>query len=294
MAIGQEAIDELKTDIDAINANWLAVAEFGFTAVEDGLFEAQPLFKFSKFTVAELLDDIRHFGMIFLARGIPEITRMIVDAYSKGSDWSNSITPTFKQRCTWARRRATQDFLVGTGRGLPAGYRLDGWAFADKEQRAIDAVGMMRDSFNRKLPLWVESVKSDWIAEQGSLRGLNRNSMASRLRTKIEAWHAQYNEISAITELNTQYDQQLRELVARNDVDPIVTILPEMASDRCRWGCPDLAGREMLFSESPEFPLHPNCIHSRQIKAGSFALPLDSTVDLGGPTLYFPRNLPEI
>jgi hypothetical protein len=299
MGVEQIIIEALREDINAINGAWLAICETRFTLIEDGLFDQDEPFFTSDVDLLEPedIDFLASYGqgrIGHIARGIDDITRLVVGAYSRTDEWAGNITPSLKQRSTWARRRATQDFLAGTGRGLPDGYKLGGWAFADKEQRVLEAVGEMRGSFNNRLPGWVNDVKAQWIQEQGSLKGLNRNSMAARLRGKIEQWHGQYNDIAAATEIGTQYDQQLRELVARNDVDLLVRIMPEDADPGCRWGCPDLAGQEMLFSASPAFPLHPNCKHYRQVVPGSFSLPLDASVDLGGPTRYFPRNLPEL
>jgi len=285
-----DLIDELDAGVDEANEEWLDYMEELFLAFGDTLFdEIYGMFDTGGF-VPDLPEAPVHDGLFVQASTVDEITQMVIEGFTRGETYENFMRPKLRRSGTFARRRAVKDFLASFGKQLPDGFRLDGWSVVGKDDRAETALIEMMGSFNRSLPQMVAEVKQEWAEQYGSLRGLNRTNMAARMRGKIEAWQDRWRPVTARTESAKQYDEMLRELVSRNEVNPMVEIVPDTADANCRWGCEDYAGEQGLFDEFPDFPLHPNCVHYRKLIAGSFVPPY--VLNLGGPTMYMLVDLP--
>lgn len=279
-----DLIEELDEGVDEANEEWLDYMETLFLAFGDTLFdEIYGMFDAGGF-VPDLPEVPVYEGPFLQASTVDDITQMVIEGFTRGEAYEGFMRPKLRRSGTFARRRAAKDFLAACGKELPDGFRLEGWAVIGKDDRAENALIEMMNSFNQSLPKMVANVKQEWAEQYGSLRGLNRTNMASRLREKIEAWQDRWAPVTARTETGKHYDEMLRELVSRNKVDPMVEIVPDTADPNCRWGCEDYAGEQGRFEDFPDFPLHPNCVHYRKLIAGSFTPPY--VLDLGGPTMY--------
>jgi len=263
----KDIVDNLIAQIKPMNSAALSASEVVFAALQPS---EQPYEFLSRSSTAD------------------DIDKIVVDAYRRGDDWEAGLATAYKRSGTFARRRATQNFVNAAGGQIPDGYRLGEWAFQSKEAMAIAAARNSRQKFNEALPRLVKRVRQSWFEEKGSYKGLNRQTIAARLRSVLQRGDDVYVPARAALETGRQYDQMIHELCAANGVDPYVVILPETFDERCRHGCPEMAGQTYLLSEAPEMPRHFGCFHHKEIKKFDFGVPV---VDLGAENSYMLKDL---
>lgn len=215
--------------------------------------------------------------------------RLVHAVFSWDSDWQSNFVDRMSPLLINGRISGIRFVLAKAGYRLPDDFSLRNEFVAGVRSHARSVAMQMMRTQHDWLGTAIDDVKAWWIEDYGSLAGLNRNNIASRLQ-RLEAYRRSWHvPLTGWSEAAWAFNQGIRDFLENNDPDARVQVMPEDASDPARDhppACILFAGEWFEYGELPLFPIHPNCVHY----IGDFRFSLGAgfrpALDLGADELY--------
>jgi hypothetical protein len=215
--------------------------------------------------------------------------RLAYAVFSWDTDWQSNFVRRMTPALIDGRVSGIRFALSKLGYQLPEAFSLRR-EFRDGVRDHVRSVaGGMRRAQQKWLRNAIDRVKAWWIEDYGSLAGLNRNNIASRLgrlESERRLWHV---PLTGWTEAAWAFNQGVRDFLENNDPSAEVQVLPDEASDPARDHpppCINFAGGWFAYRDLPLFPLHPDCVHYLGNIRFSWEMELMPVVDLGADERY--------
>jgi len=231
-------------------------------------------------------------------KSIEDAGDWVIRELTRDDTWVIDMTMTLYDEALDAWEEAVRSQLCsGFGKALPPDYAPSQNDKAVMWDRAHNSAQSIADTFNRKLPGFVEDAKDEWLMTHGDFRGLNRYTLLKMVSTgpvvAYEDWHV---DQVATTEFANQWALAVAAFWVPNmgTAELEYLLSPASASDPARDTepiCQGYAGRWLSRGDADMFPAHPNCVHyvsETRVKGGM--LPMFAIIGLWG---YSTETLPD-
>jgi len=207
-------------------------------------------------------------GRLFIERSIKDAEQFAIEFFTRGDDWIDDATKIlYKEGLETAREAIAAQLSSAFGKVLP-----DDFIFSQTQKRMIwerarFSAESVAATYNSKLSSWVQEVKEAWIFQHGSLRGLNRWNLISKMSRYHRAFQEWKEPQISVSEFGAQWKMATEEFWVANEegLEIECLILPEIASDPtrdsevvCATFCGQWWERSMAIVLSFQ---HPNCSH---------------------------------
>lgn len=233
------------------------------SAVEKRLGVANLLEKF--YSIGNIIGPL---GRLFIERSIKDAEQFAIDFFTRGDDWVNDATKIlYKEGLETAKEAIATQLSSAFGKLLPADFDFSQAQKRMIWERARASAESIAQTYNQQLPKWVWDIKERWIIEHGSLRGLNRWNIISRMGGYHRDFQAWKEPQIMVSEFSAQFKAATEEFWAVNGegLEIECLMLPESASDPGRDSpviCASFSGQWLPKDEAISLAYqHPNCVH---------------------------------
>ena|GEM_PF-5043385 len=221
----------------------------------------------------------------------------VIRQLTRGDDWVADMADALYSEGLETRRSALETHLCsGFGKSLPSDFSFSADEEAAARDRAETSAQDVANTFNKKIPTWIEKAKVEWIKEHGDLGGLDRYKLLKLTKKFVVDYEDWHTEQVATTEFANEWGSEVGMFWMLNagEAELEYHLAPDSASDPERDTipiCMEYCNKWLDESDATMFPAHVSCIHfidQTRVKEGT--LPLFVMVGASG---YSQDQLPE-
>ena len=217
-------------------------------------------------------------GRLFIERSIKDAEQFAIDFFTRGDDWIDDATKIlYGEGMETAREAIAAQLSSAFGKAMPDDFILSQTQKRMIWERARDSAESIAQTYNQQIPGWIKDIKERWIIEHGSLRGLNRWNIISRMGGYHRDFQQWKEPQIAITEFSHTWAIAMDDFWTTNEegleleflLSPSSASSPEVDSEPL---CSLYAGQYLSREEIGWFPAHIQCIHfcsESRIKSGT-------------------------
>jgi len=244
------------------------VAQKRITAIKTALAGSRPTVD-KQSLVGEFLERIRKQFPAFDFAGNPAaMDTWVFVQLRKDNSWVMDMADILREEGLETRRSALQAQLCSSiGKSLPDDFQFSQDEKAAAWHRAYDSAKSQAQTFNGKLPGWIQKARADWFKQHGSMKGLNRYALLALTKKYVVEFDSWHDDLTATTEFAHEWrDETAAFWVMNAGTAKVETqILPETASDPARDTpiiCETFAGKWFPHDEAAALAYqHIGCPH---------------------------------